>query len=109
MTVDTVVACVQLTADKPLGERELPVEHFAERLEPRELARTFTPKSLGVSFGAAVELLVIRHALHVRLAAEFSAGSEFAALAKDGFDINGFVGSHRNYTLPRASRVFRLK
>ena len=57
VAVDAVVADVELTADEPLGERQLPFQGRLERLRPVEsLARALRPEGLEVALGLLVEV-----------------------------------------------------
>ena len=55
--VDAVVGDVELAADEPLGERQVPLERRLERLDPVEpLAGEIRPEGLGIGLGAGVQV-----------------------------------------------------
>src|SRR5580692_9277742 len=56
-TVEAVVRRVDRAAQEPLGEREIPFERFAERLEPMQVARAFGPERVGVGISALTQRL----------------------------------------------------
>ncbi len=59
MPVETVIRGIDRAADKPFRIREIPLERFAERLEPMQVARAFGPERVGVAFRALAERLVL--------------------------------------------------
>jgi len=66
MPIDAVIRGVQLSADEPLREREIPLQDLAEGLEPRELLRALAPESLGVVGGALIQCFVLGDTLDRR-------------------------------------------
>jgi hypothetical protein len=58
--VEAVVTDIELSADKPLGERLLPLQHFFPRLEPDQLVlRLFRPELLRRTDGFIVKLAIL--------------------------------------------------
>src|SRR5208283_2036101 len=81
--------------EKPLGEREIPFERFAERLEPMQVARAFGPECFGVRIGALTQRLVLVETFNPRLAAELGGRWELARLGQRRIDMRRFGRSHR--------------
>jgi len=77
MTIDAVVAQVQLAAHKPLGPRLIPLQHLVPGLEPvQDRLATPAQKALRIVNGLLVERLVFLKTLDVSLGAEFRRGRE---------------------------------
>ena len=70
MTVDTVVAGIQLAACEPFGERRLPFQHPLKRFEPIEFARLFGPKFLRILLRPAAKLTMFDFTLDPGVAAK---------------------------------------
>ncbi len=87
MTIDAVVAQVQLAAHKPLGPRLIPLQHLVPGLEPVQIPGHAGPKALRIVNGLLVERLVFLKTLDVSLGAEFRRGREDTKLPKRGVQI----------------------
>ena len=87
MTVDTVVAHVQLAAHKPLGPRQIPLQNLVPRLEPVQIGRHACPELFGILDGLFVERLVLLQALDVSLGAELLRRRKHAVFAQCGVDV----------------------
>jgi hypothetical protein len=81
MTVDAVIAEVELAADKPLGPGEIPVEDLVPRLEPVQLAGCFGPEFFGIFDRLLIKGFVLLEALDVSLGAELRWRRENTILA----------------------------
>src|ERR1700722_2416967 len=83
MTIDAVVAQVDLAAHEPLGRGKLPVEHPGPGSEPVEFAGNLCPEAFGILNGAAIKGLVLLQALHMRLRGKLGGRGEDSVLAQD--------------------------
>src|SRR5262249_50042803 len=108
MTVKAIVGSVERTAQEPFRERKFPLQNFFEWLEPIEVAGALRPEALGIVGGPFAQRFVLGEAFDPRLGRELGGRLELAYLGKDRIDLTAGIGCHV-HTLPRASRVLRLK
>ncbi len=113
MAVETVVGGVDLAADEPLRKRQLPFEHFAERLEPIEVARAFGPESFGVRVGApdsawySARLLTHAWALNSAEGANFAISVSVESISSASVEAIAHLSTFRAYaTRDRELRAF---
>src|SRR6185437_13331818 len=78
---------VQLSADKPLRARRLPVQHFGPWCEPVQLAGNLSPESLRLLDGPPIQRLVSRHAAHMRLGREIRGWGKYSGLIQGGAEM----------------------
>ena len=98
--VDAVVGHVQLAADEPLGERQLPFEGRLERLGPADpLAGQARPEALEVLLG----LVVDRRVGQVGLCCELLRRRERLLVAEQYLEILAFLGRVGRRSAIRAS------
>ncbi len=76
MTVDAVVAEVELAADEPFCPGQIPLEHLVPGLEPVQFLRGLGPEFLRIFDRLLVHGLVLLQALDVRLRAELLRAAE---------------------------------
>src|SRR6516165_7581723 len=91
MTIEAVVRSVEFATDEPLGEGWVPLQGFAERLEPVHFPGAFGPKSFRICSGTSVQSLILRKAFNLRLLAKTWRRGELAILAKDRGNILRFA------------------
>jgi len=82
MSVDAVVASIQLAADEPLGKGTIPFERLGPRFEPVKVASLLLPKSYGIGCGAGIDTWVV----DIRLSAELRGGFEMALFVEQDFN-----------------------
>ena len=89
VAVDAVVGDIELAADEPLRERQVPLERLVERLDPGDpLARELRPEGLEVALG-----LLVDAGVDVRLCDELGRRRELALLGEQGLDLGSGDGS----------------
>ncbi|MDB6057603.1 MAG: hypothetical protein JWO95_1447, partial [Verrucomicrobiales bacterium] len=87
--VETVVADVGFAADEPLGVWELPLQDFAEGLEPNEfLLGDATPEFLRLLDGFVVEPFILGHRFDVGLGGKLFFGRKNAGFLEHGGDVH---------------------
>src|SRR5690348_16995237 len=102
MTVDEVVASIQLTVGKPFDERRLPFHHLLERLEPIESSSAFGPKLLWILLSPAAKLTAFGLALDPGVAAELRRRRKSPAFAQYRLDIvRAVIAGHSDLTSQR--------
>ena len=74
IAVEAVVRDVRLAADKPLGERLVPLERLFERLEPMQLLARSSPQNFGGSAAASSQIRWYSSSDLMRARAENSLG-----------------------------------
>src|SRR5215472_12836467 len=87
MAVKAIERGIDRAAEEPLGKWKIPLQHLAEGFEPRQFARAFGPKALGILLGTTVKRLVFGETSDFCRTAEFRSGRERAALAQYRFNV----------------------
>ena len=87
VTVDAVVAQIQLAADEPPGPGQVPLKNLVPGLEPVEIAGRIGPEFFGILNRLLVERLVFFEALDVGPGAELRGRRKDTVFAQRGVDI----------------------
>ncbi len=87
VAVQAVVRKVQLPAQEPFRERQLPFQHAIPRLEPVQFARDLGPETFRIVFRFLIQALVFGPALDLCPGAELVGGLKDALFVQNG--ING--------------------
>src|SRR5262249_39811652 len=103
-------ADIEPTADEPLGERLVPLEHLVPARHPRERFRLFGPETVGIVLGALKQLLVLGHALDVGVGGELGRrrkGARFLQHTRDVLTGRGHGKLHSWFSRERSTSAGR--
>ena len=90
MTIEAVIADIDLAAREPLRVRRLPVEHPVPLAEPVQFGfGEPRPETFRIGGGFSAQLFQLRHGLDVCLRGEGSRRIKDPLFAQDGFDVGG--------------------
>src|SRR6266446_10194844 len=107
MAVQTIVRDIELPANKPLGERLLPLQHFGPRLEPYQFVLgLLAPELFRPADGLLVEFAILRQRGNARAPGEIFRRRKKAFFAQDRSDVRwALAGGHKDAVIRR--RQFR--